>query len=764
MKLSLRPILWLVAGITLVTFALAYLEVRDAEHRLLADLERQIAGAAERMQGNLPAQGKVAPREELQRLVQRLAKGEHVSGVALFDSQGTSLVLTPGMATRLEVPLTSLVEAKTESQGRGEFLWLEQSRMYVYVLPGQAAGRAGVLVVVEDASYIDAQKARIWRDASFGVLLRVLLIALTALLVIRWSIAEPIKQTAQWMRALRTGRMPPKRMVLPDGTLLEPLANEVASFARSLEAARETAAKEARLRETADATWTAEKLSAHVLKKLQGNRLLVVSNREPYMHRYNGRAVETIVPASGLVTALEPILRASEGTWIAHGSGDADRTTVDEHARLRVPPDDPHYTLRRVWLTKEEEQGYYFGFANEGLWPLCHIAHTRPVFRAADWEQYQAVNQKFADVILEEMEGAEQPFLLVQDYHFALLPRMVKKRRPGARVALFWHIPWPNPEAFGICPWQRELLAGMLGADLLGFHIQAHCNNFLETVDRVLESRISWERFSVQREGHRSVVMPFPISVDFAEPSPPPPPSNVLAAERAAVLAELGNNGATRLGVGVDRVDYTKGILERFRGLERFFEKYPVYLGQFTFVQIGAPSRTEIKRYHDLFDEVAAEAERINARFQTGKWKPIVLRKRHHSHQEILPFYRAADLCMVTSLHDGMNLVAKEFLAARPDEQGVLILSRFTGAVRELRDAVVVNPYDTEELADAIRLALEMDTPEKKARMQRMRRVVKEYNIYRWAGNLISELADLHLERSESAKAQARSGGGMGGM
>lgn len=763
MKLSLRPILWLVAGITLVTFALAYLEVRADEHRLLADLERSTAGAAERMQDDLPTQAKAGPREELQRLVRRLAKGEHVSGVVLFDSQGISQALTPGMATQLAVPLSSLVKAKAESQGRGEFLWLEQSRVYVYVLPGQAAGRAGVLAVVEDASYIDAQKSRIWRDASLGVLLRVLLIALTALLVIRWSIVEPIKQTAQWMRALRTGGAT-KPMALPDGTLLEPLAKEVASFARSLDAAKETAAKEARLRETADATWTAEKLSAHVLKKLQGNRLLVVSNREPYMHRINGRTVETIVPASGLVTALEPILRASEGTWIAHGSGDADRTMVDEHARLRVPPDDPHYTLRRVWLTKEEEQGYYFGFANEGLWPLCHIAHTRPTFRAADWEQYQAVNRKFADVVLEEMEGAEQPFLLVQDYHFALLPRMVKKRRPEARVALFWHIPWPNPEAFGICPWQRELLGGMLGADLLGFHIQAHCNNFLETVDRVLESRISWERFSVQREGHRSVVLPFPISVDFAEPAPTPTPSNVLAAERAAVFAELGNNGATRLGVGVDRVDYTKGILERFCGIERFFEKYPVYLGQFTFVQIGAPSRTEIKRYHDLFDQVAAEAERVNARFQNGKWKPIVLRKWHHSHQEILPFYRAADLCMVTSLHDGMNLVAKEFVAARQDEQGVLILSRFTGAGRELRDALVVNPYDSEELADAIRLGLEMDTPEKKARMQRMRRVVKEYNIYRWAGNLISELADLRIEPPESTKAHARSGGGMGGM
>jgi trehalose 6-phosphate synthase len=669
------------------------------------------------------------------------------------------------VAARLESPLSRLVadkmERQGESQGKGEFLSSNEGLMYVYVLPGQAAGRSTVLVLVEDANYIAAQSTSMWRDASFRVMLRVLLVALTALLAIRWSISEPIKQTARWMRAVRTGRAV-KPTSLPHGALLQPLSDEVANFARSLEAARETAAKEAQLREAADAMWTAEKLSAHVLKKLGSGHLLVVSNREPYMHRHNGRAVETIVPASGLVTALEPILRASGGTWIAHGSGDADRETADERGCLRVPPDDPHYTLRRVWLSKEEEQGYYFGFANEGLWPLCHIAHTRPIFRAADWEQYQAVNRKFAEAVVEEMAGAEQPFLLVQDYHFALLPRLVKKRRPQARVAIFWHIPWPNPEAFGICPWQRELLDGMLGADLLGFHIQEHCNNFLETVDKTLESRISWEHFSVQREGHRSAVRPFPISVDFSEPTVPGLSPNVFAAERAALMAELGN-GTTRLGVGVDRVDYTKGILERFRGIERFFEKYPVYRGEFTFVQIGAPSRTEIKRYQDLSTEVEAEAERINARFQSGKWKPIVLRRRHHSHQEIAPYYRAADLCLVTSLHDGMNLVAKEFLAARSDEQGVLILSRFTGAARELHDALTVNPYDAEELAEAIRKGLEMDTPEKRARMQRMRRVVKEYNIYRWAGRLISELADLRMETPEGPKIHRRTGEEVGG-
>ncbi len=755
MKWSLKPVIWLILGISLVSFLLAYYQVGEERRRLEGDMESRGGTLAQRLEEAVRPRLGEGSREELQRQVERFANRERLAGAAVFDDQGLPLAATPGAATQLPARIQAITRATQQNQGAGQFLRLQQMRVHLYALPLSRTGSEGTmtLVVLQDASYIDQQRARIWRDTYLGVLVQMLLIGLTALLVVRWSVMEPIARTAQWIRAVRSGKGAPQAS-LPQGGLLQPLAAEVTGLAKSLEAARDAAAKEARLREAADSMWTAERLAAQVRKKLQGNRLLVVSNREPYMHRRGAKGVEVLVPASGLVTALEPILRASEGTWIAHGSGDADREMSDALGRLRVPPEEPHYTLRRIWLGKEEEQGYYFGFANEGLWPLCHIAHTRPIFRAADWEQYQAVNQKFADVVLEEMEGARQPFLLVQDYHFALLPRMVKKRRPEARVALFWHIPWPNPEAFGICPWQRELLAGMLGADLLGFHIQAHCNNFLETVDRVLESRISWERFSVQREGHRSVVMPFPISVDFAEPTPMPPPANVLAAERAAVLADLGNNGATRLGVGVDRVDYTKGILERFRGLERFFEKYPVYLGQFTFVQIGAPSRTEIKRYHDLFDEVAAEAERVNARFQNGKWKPIVLRKRHHSHKEILPFYRAADLCMVTSLHDGMNLVAKEFLAARPDEQGVLILSRFTGAVRELRDAVVVNPYDAEELAEAIRTGLEMDRLEQRSRMQRMRKVVKEYNIYRWAGTLISELAELRLEAPEAPKAR----------
>jgi len=464
-----------------------------------------------------------------------------------------------------------------------------------------------------------------------------------------------------------------------------------------------------------------------------------VSNREPYEHVRRQERIECVVPASGLVTALEPVLRACDGTWIAQATGNADRETVDAAGRVRVPPDHAQYTLRRVWLTEEEERGFYLGFSNEGLWPLCHIAHTRPTFRGDDWEAYRAVNQKFAAAVLDEIAGEESPVVLAQDYHFALLPRIIKRQRPDARVAIFWHIPWPNSEAFGICPWQRELLDGILGADLIGFHIQGHCNNFLDTVDRALESRIDWERFAVARDGHLTLVRPFPISVALDRAEAGAPSAELPHLERAALLEKLGVH-ATFMGIGVDRIDYTKGIPERFRAIERFLENCPAYKNEFTFVQIGSPSRTEISRYDDVMREVAGEADRVNRRFQTGNWKPIVLLLRQHSHAEILPYYRTADLCLVTSLHDGMNLVAKEFVAARQDDQGVLILSRFAGASHELADALVVNPYDTEELAHSLHRALEMSPEERRIRMQRMRATVRERNIYRWAGSLIGEL------------------------
>jgi alpha,alpha-trehalose-phosphate synthase [UDP-forming] len=577
------------------------------------------------------------------------------------------------------------------------------------------------------------------------------------LLIVRWSITGPIARAAQWMRALRMGRIS-SRQQMPDLDLFKPLASEVVTLAESLSQARSAAESEARLREASESMWTADRLAVQIQTRLEGGRLFVVSNREPYIHQRNGKSLEVVVPPSGLVTALEPVLEACDGTWIAHGSGDADTEAVDTHDRLRVPPDDPRYTLRRVWLSKEEEEGYYYGFANEGLWPLCHIAHTRPIFRAQDWQHYQEVNRKFTAAVLEEIKETPKPVVLVQDYHFALLPRLIKEKRPDARVAIFWHIPWPNPEAFGICPWQRQLVDGLLGADLIGFHIQSHCNNFLQTVDRVVESRVDWEHFAVLRQNHRTIVRPFPISVDLADDDSIDSDSyraNYL--DRSTLLHSLGVEAAF-VGIGVDRVDYTKGIPERFRAIERFLEKYPKYRKEFTFVQIGSPSRTHIKRYHDLLAEVEAEAERINWRFQTGKWRPIVLLKRHHSHEEIERYYRAADLCLVTSLHDGMNLVAKEFLAARSDERGVLILSQFTGAARELRDALLINPYDTDQTAEAIRVALEMEPEEKQMRMHRMRRIIREHNIYRWAGSLVTELCELRLDTAEHPHQEFRAG------
>jgi len=751
MRITFRLILSLVIGVTLVASLFTFLQVRQERRRLREEVERRAIVLAESLQESVEPLLDKAPSRNLQRIVERFGNRERLSGVAAYDPNGRSLAITPGLASLLRRPPAAALEAVRTDQGLGEFQTINEKLMHIYALPLRREGAVtGVLVILHDTSHIPIQTARTWRLNFIRLLIQTLLIAVVTVLIVRWSIAGPIARTAEWMKRLRTGETSgPIGLLRAD--LFKPLAREVLHLTKSLSAARAAAEEEARLREAAESLWTSERLKEHVRGKLHGQSLFVISNREPYMHSRKGKEIECVVPASGLVTALEPILRACGGTWIAHGGGDADRETVDERGKLRVPPEDPQYTLRRVWLTKEEEEGYYYGFSNEGLWPLCHIAHTRPEFRAEDWSHYQAVNVKFAESALEELEGTEEPCVLIQDYHFALLPRLIKEKRPDAHVAIFWHIPWPNPEAFGICPWQRELLHGLLGADLVGFHIQFHCNNFLETVDRALESRIDWEGFAVNRVGHTTWVKPFPISVAFPCNASQPLVESGKEPVKALLLKELGVK-APYLGVGVDRIDYTKGIIERFRGIERFLEKYPAYQGQLTFVELGAPSRTHIKEYHDLVGHVEAEAERINWRFQTKEWKPIVFLKGHHTHEEIQPYYRAADMCLVTSLHDGMNLVAKEFVAARDDDQGVLILSCFTGAARELQAAVIVNPYDIEQMAEAVRYALEMSPEEITSRMGRLRQTIKEANVYRWAANLVGELSRIQPERAEAAE------------
>lgn len=750
--LSWRLILALTIGLSLVSLASSWYEIRAQRDALRRDLDSKAETVSENLAATAEFYLANGNRDGLQKLVELSGKRDHLVGLGIYGRDDSALALTPGLNGSLPVLTQLLKNAMQDNRDLSIFTELRFKRVHLLAAPLQANNKTviGALLVVHDSGYIDTETFRIWGHLFLRMAIQVLVIVAITLLIIRWSLTGPVARVAVWMRALRTGQdaVPPSAT---DLDFLLPLAREVGPLAESMQRARSAAETEAGLRNANESQWTAQRLADHVRNRLGKSSLFVVSNREPYIHARRDNTVTVTVPASGLVTALEPILCACNGTWIAHGSGDADAETVDAHDHLKVPPEDPRYTLRRVWLSREQEEGYYYGFANEGLWPLCHIAHTRPIFRASDWEHYYAVNRKFADALIEEIGSEENPVVLIQDYHFALLPRMLKDRIPNARVAIFWHIPWPTPEAFEICPWQRELLDGLLGADLIGFHVRAHCNNFLNTVDRILESRVDWEHFSVKRNNHFTSVLPFPISVEL--PCDIPEARSNLSAqeERSLLFAELGIE-ATFLGIGIDRVDYTKGIIERFQAVESFLERYPGYQGKFTFIQIGAPSRTHIKRYADFQSEVEAEANRINARFRYGRWRPIVFLNRQHDRHQLEHYYRAAHICMVTSLHDGMNLVAKEYIAARQDEHGVLILSRFTGAARELHDAIIVNPYDVSATGESIAQALKMDPSEIVERMRRMRRSVKEHNIYWWAASLIGALCELRLDPIGDAK------------
>lgn len=757
MRTTLKLILPLIVSVAVVSLLYAGYQVRTEKRHLRQELARRTEVLAESLQEAVePLMGigqDDAAKKNLQRIVERFGQREHLKAIAVYDRSGAPLAFTSGYDSQLSTRPPTAARAAEKDIGLADFTRLNGASMHMYAIPLHQAGKTeGTLVLLHDAAYIDSQLSHTLRDSLLSALVQTLLISGLALLLVRWNFIAPLAKTSKWLISLREGASFAPH-ALPQGEIFGQLNTEVTHLAKDLSQARAKAEEEARLRESDASLWTAERLRVSLQNKLHDNPVFVVSNREPYLHVYNDKnVVEVIVPASGLVTALEPILLACHGTWIAHGSGSADRDTVDSHDRLRVPPNRPSYNLRRVWLTPEEEHGYYQGFSNEGLWPLCHIAHTRPVFRPEDWKCYQQANRRFADAVLQEMKGSEAPIVLVQDYHFALLPRMIKEARPDARVAIFWHIPWPNAEGFGICPWQRELIDGLLGADLIGFQIQSHCNNFLETVDRAVEALTEWDRFAVNRQGHVTRVRPYPISVAFPESKSTPVPLRSPGEARADLFAELGVE-ASLLGLGVDRIDYTKGILERLRGIERFLELRPEYQGRFTFVQIGAPSRTHIPRYQQFLDEVSAEAVRVNSKFATGKWKPVVFLKRHHSHEEIARFYQLASVCLVTSLHDGMNLVAKEFIASRDDERGALILSTFAGAANQLPDALLVNPYDEQQLALAILRALEMSEEEQCTRMRQMRQHVREHNIYRWAANLLSDLTEIRIDTPDRIEA-----------
>jgi trehalose 6-phosphate synthase len=668
---------------------------------------------------------KTPERGRLAGVFRRAANDERLVAIGLCSREGELLQHTDNYPRDL-----ACQDARAASERPFPVLQIEGGPVHVGVHQVMSeAGPIADLVLLQDFSYIGKRS----QDT------RKYLIALIAALGLVIALITVVVAQISWR-----GWVSGARALLRGEGLIRPIAppGELAPLAEDLRLRLRDLEDEYRRSMGLEETWNADTLRSLLRTQLRDDEVIVVSNREPYIHdRKSDGSMIVRHPASGLVTAVEPVMRACSGTWIAHGSGTADRDSVDAHDRLRVPPEEPSYTLRRVWLSAEEEQGYYYGFANEGLWPLCHVAHVRPVFRESDWEYYRKVNQRFADAVVAEAESPD-PIILVQDYHFALLPAMIRAQLPKATILTFWHIPWPNPESFGICPWRRDILEGLLGSTILGFHTRFHCKNFLETADRYLEARIEQEHSTIQYRRHKSYIESYPISIEWppAEEEASWPPVEEC---RARVFARFGLRPEQRLAVGVDRFDYTKGILERLHAVERMLEKHPELIGEFVFLQIAAPTRSSLEEYRFFQERIERLCARINERFGRGDTKPVILVAEHHEHDALMEIYRAADACLVTSLHDGMNLVCKEFVAARSDEQGVLILSRFAGAARELTEALIVNPYHVEECADALFQALNMPQAEQRERMANLRQTVREANVYRWAGRMLSDAGRL---------------------
>jgi len=682
--------------------------------------------------------------EDLQRQLVALARDERVLAVAACGVDLSPRSITPGFPEEFDCfavgPRVRAAERNAEDADQQFHEWstvatLPTGRVQVSAMPISTQGQElGFAILVHDLSYIERREA----SAQTFLIVVFAILAAVAFGVPLW-VAKRARH--DWNLEVRS--------------LLRSGGKQSREFQPILSDVRELLGRMANEKEDAPGRWTPGRLKQILNRHLRGEKIVILANREPYIHQYTASGdIEVQHPASGLVTALEPVMRACSGVWVAHGSGSADRETVDRDDHVSVPPGEESYHIRRVWLSEEEQQGYYYGFSNEGLWPLCHVAHARPLFRAENWRQYRAVNQKFADAVCSEVDS-EDPIILVQDYHFALAPAMISRRLPAATVIVFWHIPWPNAERMGICPGRDELLKGLLGSSILGFHTQLHCNNFLDSVDRYLETRIDRENNAVVMKGHRTLIRPYPIALEWPVRWVETAPS--IEECRAQVWRDLRLKPDALLGVGVDRLDYTKGVEERLLAVELLLERHPEFRGRFSFAQLAAPSRTKIERYRELNETIETLAARINQRFGKGDYQPIILLRSHHEPPEVFRFFRAADLCYVSSLHDGMNLVAKEFVAARTDLKGVLVLSEFTGAARELTEALIVNPYDLEGSSEALATALAMPVDEQQDRMRSMRPLLAQFNVYRWAGSMLEDAARLRSQERVSGRLADRS-------
>ncbi|MFO0612470.1 MAG: trehalose-6-phosphate synthase [Polyangiaceae bacterium] len=710
-------------GVLGLLTAIGYLALSATTRRWFErDLELRSRLAVAAARGSL-ARSWTANPERLLETLGDITRDERIMAAAACTREGELLAATEAYPTAFTC--ASLMARAREESGEGEAGWSTTSELasgpvqLSVTLVDSDEAELGAVVLVHDLTFIERREST---TRSF-VLVALFVLALAASAITLLSVRLARRGWTVELRRALTGEAHEE---------FQPLVRDVRELAERL--AREHD------REARAGAWSAGRLRSTLTEYLHGERVITLANREPYIHERDGEGVRVIHPASGLVSALEPVMRACSGVWVAHGGGSADRETVDARDRVRVPPGEESYVLRRVWLSEAEETGYYYGFSNEGLWPLCHVAHTRPVFRAADWHQYVAVNQKFADAVCREADTSD-PIVLVQDYHFALAPRMIRERLPRATIIAFWHIPWPSAERIGICPWREELISGLLGASVVGFHTQQHCNHFIDSVDAFMESRIDRENLAVVQGARRTLVRAYPISVEWPVHwlSEVPP----VEVARREVREELGLTPDALLGVGIDRLDYTKGIEERLAAVDELLRRHAEFRGRFTFAQLAAPSRTKIGHYKDLNDRVERLAEEINGRWGSDRYRPIVLLRSHHEPTTVFRYYRAAELCYVSSLHDGMNLVAKEFVAAREDGLGVLVLSEFTGAARELTEALVVNPYDLRQASDALAAALRMSPDEQRERMHSMRRIVSEFNVYRWAGRMLVDAAEL---------------------
>ncbi|HEV3245084.1 MAG TPA: trehalose-6-phosphate synthase [Candidatus Paceibacterota bacterium] len=724
-----------IIAVTLIAGLFALSEANDTQVNLSATIQSRTQVVADSIAGTVAPALRADATSTVRTTLDKLSGEERVAGVGVYDVTGNPIAFSSNMPSNV-TSQTIITTSMDSDQPQSSFTSGPQGSLFVLADPIDQNGHViGDLVVVQNAQYITDAVWNIWRTDLIRLFLEILLFGGAIAVLVRFVFYRAIRDAADAVRSLRAGR--------PDDTsgtgfgFFEPLTSEIKKMSASLQTARRAASEEARMRlEKLDSPWTADRLKEFIKAYLKDRPIFVISNAEPYVHsRANGR-LQTSVPAGGVITAIEPVMEACGGVWIAQGSGNADKEMVDEDGKLQVPPEEPRYTLKRVFLTPEERAGYYDGVSNEALWPLCHLAHVRPQFRSEDWVEYRKVNALFAKALLDEVRHIERPIVLVQDFHLALVPSLIKKSRPDAQVAIFWHIPWPSAAQFSICPWRKEILEGMLGADLVGFHTQQYCNNFLDTVAQEIEARIDYERFAVVRGGHETRVDPFPISIAFPGEAEITTPPDKEMLDRLNIKTEF-------LALGVDRLDYIKGIPERFRGVEFFLQTYPEYLGRFTFLQIASPTRAGVEKYREYAEQVLAEAERINNEFGTADWRPIIVEHRSYSHGDLRKLYQLADICMVTSIHDGMNLVAKEYVAARSEENGVLILSNFTGASRDLASALSVNPYSAEESAEAIYQALIMPESEQRRRMKAMRNAVRDYNVYRWSAEIIKALANL---------------------